>query len=121
MKISTVKTMIAYLNGETVDTAALMDELTLEVEKHEKSGADRASAKHEARKAFLEKASGVVMAALANCNAPVEAKKLFEENEDAFCAVDVNSASTLQYMLLHDLPAVKVIDNGRNAKTYTLA
>lgn len=118
MKKSVVENLIAYLDGATVDTAELRDELVKELGKISDASAARADKKHKERAELIEKAVPVIR----NCLSvtPKTAKEIFDAYSDDMINCGVASANSLQYILLNDMDGVKVEDNGRKAKRYSI-
>lgn len=108
MKKNTIETMIAYLNGQTIDTAALKDELTAEL--------DRVTAKTRANSEIRNTVTPIVMDALSDT--PQTAKEIFAAIADKVPAD--YTAAKVQYILLHTDGVVKH-ENARSANTYTRA
>ena len=106
MKKNTIETMISYLNGETVDTAALKNELTAEL--------DRVTAKTRANTDLRASVTPFVLDALSDT--PQTAKEIFAAIADKVPAD--YTAAKVQYILLHTDGVVKH-ENGRSANTYT--
>lgn len=122
MKKSTIELMLKVLDGEKVDVTALREELELELTQRADSNEARKVKKAEARADLLTTALPAVLEMLADKSAPATAKELFEQYAPALEAAGVKSAQSLQYILIHDIPdKVKITDNKRKAKTYTLA
>lgn len=122
MKKSTIEMMLKVLDGEQVDVTALREELELELTQRNDSNEVRKAERAAGRACMLTYASPVILKMLADKDAPVTAKELFEQYASDLEAVDVKSAQSLQYILIHDLAdKVKVTDNKRKAKTYELA
>lgn len=109
MKKNTIETMIAYLNGADVDTAALRDELQGEL--------DHMTAKARANADKYAAAAPIVLATMSD--KPMTAKEIYEA-----CAADLPDDFTqnkVQYLLLHQLAdKVKKDDSGKGANTYCL-
>ena len=106
MKKSTIETMIAYLNGTPVDAAALMADLTAEL--------DRVTAKSRANTELRNSITPIVMDALSDT--PQTAKEIFAAIADKVPAD--YTAAKVQYILLHTDGVVKH-ENVKGANTYT--
>lgn len=109
MKKSVIETMISYLNGNTVDTAELLENLQSEL--------NHLNSKAAANAALYESAIPAVMAVMSAT--PMTAKDIH-----AACADTLPkdfSANKVQYLLLHQLAdRVRKIDNGKNPNTYAI-
>lgn len=109
MKRNTIETMISYLNGSDVDTAALKTELETELAKM--------TEKARANADLYAAATPVVKAVMSAT--PMTAKEIFTA-----CASELPegfTANKVQYLLLHQLAdVVKKHDNGKNANSYSL-
>jgi hypothetical protein len=110
MKKNTIETMISYLNGETVDTAALRDELTNELK--------RLNAKADANRAAYDLAHAVVLSVMSE--QPMTAKAIYEAAKDEL--PKEFSPSKVQYALLNYwAKEVVKIENAKGANEYRLA
>lgn len=110
MKKNTIETMIAYLNGQTVDTAALKNELTAEL--------DKLTAKSRENAAERDAVAPIILDALSNFNVPVTEKELFAAVADK--VPEGYTVNKMRWFLLHS-DAVEKHDNGKNPNTYTRA
>jgi hypothetical protein len=110
MKKNTIETMISYLNGETVDTAALRDELANELK--------RLNAKADANRAAYDLAHAVVLSVMSET--PMTAKAIYEAAKDEL--PEGFSPSKVQYALLNYwAKEVVKIENAKGANEYRLA
>ena len=110
MKKNTIETMISYLNGETVDTTALRDELTNELE--------RLNAKANANRTAYALAHDLVIGVMSET--PMTAKAIYEAAKDEL--PDGFSASKVQYALLNYWAnEVVKIEQPKSANEYRLA
>ena len=110
MRKNTIETMISYLNGETVDTAALRDELTNELE--------RLNAKANANRTAYALAHDVVIGVMSE--QPMTAKAIYEAAKDNL--PEGFSPSKVQYALLNYwADEVVKIENAKSANEYRLA
>ena len=110
MRKNTIETMISYLNGETVDTAALRDELTNELK--------RLNAKADANRAAYDLAHAVVLSVMSE--QPMTVKEIATACGDAL--PEGFSPSKIQYALLNYWSdEVVKIENAKSANQYRLA
>lgn len=120
MKKSTVEMMIAYLNGETVDNAALMAELTEEMNKYEDSAKRRADVAAKKAVAINEQVIPVVLDILLHTQEGMTVKEIFAAGEGRW--PEDYSAAKLQSVFTRGALNGKVVthENGRKARSYSL-
>ena len=110
MRKNTIETMISYLNGETVDTSALRDELTSEL--------NRLNAKANANREAYALAHDVVLSVMSE--QPMTVKEIATACGDAL--PEGFSPSKIQYALLNYwADEVVKVENAKSANQYRLA
>ena len=110
MKKNTIETMVSYLNGEAVDTAALRDELTNEL--------NRLNAKASANREAYALAHDVVLGVMSE--QPMTVKEIATACGDAL--PEGFSPSKIQYALLNYwADEVVKVENAKSANQYRLA
>ncbi len=110
MRKNTIETMISYLNGETVDTAALRDELTNEL--------NRLNAKANANREAYALAHDVVLGVMSE--QPMTVKEIATACGNAL--PEGFSPSKIQYALLNYwADEVVKVENAKSANQYRLA